>query len=244
VLADFRALGTTGLNLGLAHETRARVAMILHDRALFEQHAALFKETFKAANNPALAAKFEKFSREAHGGEDVVSAELIGRLDSSEWLATSRALSMLESCHGAAERAECALSWLVQASGVTEGYLFLLTGEGPTCVAKLGEQIIPEVVRETARNHLAAQTEDVQTMTKTTWAFVPEKEPGASEKPAGPEYLPVLLSHPVEDGAAITGVVVLVVPEDKRFTYPTRLAIELSKRVEQIGDVSGMIVAS
>jgi hypothetical protein len=217
--------------------------MILRDRALLEQHTALFKDTFKAASNPALAARFEKFSREAHGGEDIVSAELIERLETSDWLATSRALSMLESCHGAAERAECALSWLIQSSGVTEGYLFLLTGEGPICVARLGEQTVPEVVRATAEKHLLAQFDEVQTMTKSSWAFIPERRL-ASVGEHGPEYLPVLLSHPVERGTAITGVAVLVVSEDKRFSYPTRLAIELSRRAEQMGDVTGMVVAS
>ena len=242
VLGDFRALGTTGLNLALAHEMRARVAIILRDRPLIEQHAALLKGTFNAASSPALAAKFEKLTREAQGDTDVVSAELIERLDSSEWLATSRALSMLESCHGAAERAECALSWLIQSSGVTEGYLFLLSAEGLTCVAKLGEQTVPQSVREAAEQHLTAQLSDVQTMTKSSWAFAPDHELEAGENAGAPEYLPVLLSHPAEQGTAITGVAVLVVPADKRFSYPTRLAAELSKRIERVGDVSRMIV--
>ena len=104
-------------------------------------------------------------------------------------------------------------------------------------MARLGEQTVPQVIRDTAEKHLLLQFNDVQTMPKSSWAFVPEQKLESDEGPGGPEYLPVLLSHPVDDGTVITGVAVLVVPEDRRFTYPTRLAIELSKRAEQMGDV-------
>jgi hypothetical protein len=50
VVECFRALGSTGLNLALAHETRARVAAASDDRAGFEHYAALAADQWPASS--------------------------------------------------------------------------------------------------------------------------------------------------------------------------------------------------
>jgi hypothetical protein len=242
VVQNFRALGSTGLNLGLAYETRARVALLLRDLDAFDEYATLFKGTVQATSNPTLAARSEKLSREA---QDFAGRALpSGRWDRDERVTNSRALSMLETCHNATERAQCALSWLAQASGVTDGYLFLMSGQGPSCVAQLGIRPLPGAVSALAEDYLSAQTRECDTTTdstaESTGQFSLQWEGGNDTQ----VYRPVLLSHPVRTGMAITGVVVLAIPRDTHFVHPARLATELSRRIAQSGDVSSLVVAS
>ncbi|HMI91231.1 MAG TPA: ATP-binding protein, partial [Polyangiales bacterium] len=55
----------TGLRAGLAHETRARVAMLLGDQASFEQHLAHCARYFRSGKNPPLCARYERIVRDA-----------------------------------------------------------------------------------------------------------------------------------------------------------------------------------
>jgi hypothetical protein len=222
------------------------VAVLLRDAAGFEQYAALFKKTFSAAANPALAAKFHKLTREARNRADTRRSS--GSIDADDELATSRAISMLETCQGAAERAECALSWLAQSSGVRDGYLFLLTSEGASCVARLGDEQPPTSVHSMADHYLEVHQRQSTTQTETsTPETMVDSNPGSVQQTDSVSesgiYRLVLLSHWADAGMAVTGVAVLVVPPGTHFLYPTRLATELSKRIEQWGDVTRVIVA-
>src|SRR5262249_27329646 len=128
VIEELRVMGTTGLNLGLAHETRARVALLLNDRPAFEAHAAFFGATFDKAANPALASKAQTLLRDGRrragigGGGAGVSGE--------HSIMNSRALSALSTCHDSIERAQCILQSLAEVSGSKEGYLFLIGADG------------------------------------------------------------------------------------------------------------------
>jgi hypothetical protein len=42
----------------------------------------------------------------------------------------------------------------------------------------------------------------------------------------------------------LTGVALLVVAPGGRFVFPSRVATEISRRAQQAGDVSGMVVSS
>jgi hypothetical protein len=54
------SLGVTGLNLGIAYETRAQVALLLGDGPAFEQNAELCCEAYGCYRNPALLAKYRR----------------------------------------------------------------------------------------------------------------------------------------------------------------------------------------
>ena len=63
-IAQFEALGITGLNLGLAYEARARVAIALGARAEFEHYAMLCRGRVLRAKKPRAHRQAPKLMRE------------------------------------------------------------------------------------------------------------------------------------------------------------------------------------
>jgi hypothetical protein len=51
-------------------------------------------------------------------------------------------------------------------------------------------------------------------------------------------YVPVLLTHQGPRGVALTGVALLLTDESSAFTYPSRVAAELSRTLGQAGDAA------
>lgn len=237
VLERLRTMGATGVIVGLAHETRARVALSLNDTKGFERHAALFKQTFSAAANPALAAKFEKLHRDTRRADGEVA--IFGPLETD--VLSSRALATLDTCQGTAERAHCALQWLAQSTGAADGFLFLVSDDGTTCAARLGDEDPPEWLSSSAEDYVAASIAE-----KTTSAVSRSEPPAAAhtgEFEKGVSFRPVLLSHPTPHGLAVTGVAMLATPPGARVVYPPRLVAELSRRVELYGDARPLVAA-
>ena len=64
-IANWNALGATGVYLGLAYETRARVAIYNDDPQSFRVYAKLCGQLWRSGNNPALIAKHEKLMQDA-----------------------------------------------------------------------------------------------------------------------------------------------------------------------------------
>jgi hypothetical protein len=98
-------------------------------------------------------------------------------------------------------------------------------------------------VRSLAQEYLTSELEDADITTNsnsisstglnTDWA-------GS----AGEVYRPVLLSHEMAGQLVITGVAVLTVAAGSPFAFPGRVATELSRRIQHVGDVTGVMVAS
>ena len=65
LIQSWKSLGTVGLNLGLAYETRARVALAMKEQQDFATYARLCAEHYRAKRNPALAAKYARLIHEA-----------------------------------------------------------------------------------------------------------------------------------------------------------------------------------
>jgi hypothetical protein len=235
VISDFRAQGATGINLGLAYEVRARVASLLGDTDDFDLFSSLFATTFDNAANPALASKCQKLRRDQRRRGDARMTEFpVSSMEGD--LASSRALSMLATCHNSAERAECMLRSLVEASGAQEGYLFLLTDDGPACRAKTGTAMHTTDVDDLARRYLADHLQDVNTETGG------ESGTGAHADFDGMRFVPVLLSHAMPNGFAITGVAFLSSTSGTPSIAPSALATALSRRVEMSGDGIAAVV--
>jgi hypothetical protein len=235
VIEQLRTMGATGVAVGLAHEARARVALALNDTKGFERHAALFKQTFSAATNPALAAKFEKLHRDARRTDGAVA--IFGPMETD--VLSSRALATLDTCQGTAERAHCALQWLAQSTGAADGFLFLVSDAGTMCAARLGGEDPPEWLSSSAEDYVAASIAE-----KTTSAVSRSEPPAAAhtgEFEKGVSYRPVLLSHPTPNGLAVTGVAMLATAPGARLVYPPRLVAELSRRVELFGDARALV---
>jgi hypothetical protein len=61
LIARKLADGESGLELGYAHEIRARIASLLQDQPSWERHEELCRALYCAHNHPALAAKYQRF---------------------------------------------------------------------------------------------------------------------------------------------------------------------------------------
>jgi hypothetical protein len=245
VIAYFEGLGSTGLNLGLAYETRARVASVAQDKASFERYAAKCAGQFASAANRALMARYATLLREARQAIAEISADIetVAELEASKTHSAiaSQITMMLRSCHTPAERSQRMLELLAQQSGVRSGFLYGVSGQTPVISAKLGHHELPARIDALAREYLFNEINE-QDVTKSgeelqTTDTVNAEWTGED----GERYRPVPLSHPTDLGFAIVGLALLVIEREMVFIYPAQLASELSRFAFDSGDVSVLI---
>lgn len=138
-LARQLALGTRGLQLGIAHETRARVAIAMRDEAGLQHHAQLCAAEYKDSRNALLSRKYQQLMRDADAAGVTVAAlqrhaadfTASARLGEGALTLHSRMLSALDS----EERHGHALRLLLDAHGADEGFLFDARGGRLTLLA-------------------------------------------------------------------------------------------------------------
>ena len=245
VIAYFEQLGSTGLNLGLAYETRARVASIAQDKAAFEQYAAKCAGQFASAANRALMARYATLLREARQAIVELSSEMEAAADveASKMHSTmaSQVTMMLRSCHTPAERSQRMLELLAQQSGVRLGFLYGVVGQTPVISAKLGHHELPARIDALAREYLFNEINE-QDVTKSGEELQTTETVNAEwTGEHGERYRPVPLSHPTDEGFAIVGLALLVIEREMSFVYPAQLASELSRFAFDSGDMSVLL---
>lgn len=225
VIDDFVRLGSTGLNLAAAYETRARIALEAGDEASFERHSALFAEQSRGR---LLSTKYQRAAARQSTADPSV-------LD--EFSIVSQFTSTLENCQTSAQRARCGLEYLGRQSGASAGLLYTNSDSGLICTASFGElEPSPELDRW-AREYFERELEDEADDTAAFSEPPDEDAPDARFTEEGQRLVPVLLSHQAKRGFAITGVALLITDADTHFTYPSRIAAELSRSVASAGDV-------
>src|SRR5262249_356466 len=132
VIAAFTALGIRGLNLGRAHQIRARVALEADDQVTFDVHAAIAGLHRSAA--PLRRSTYPQIPKHVGSGEFL---GVVGE-DTS---VLSQLTSVLQNCRTSGERARCGLELMARSSGAVGGFLYGLTASGPACCAALGRAI-------------------------------------------------------------------------------------------------------
>jgi hypothetical protein len=146
----------------------------------------------------------------------------------------------LKGCEDAEHRAMAALSLLAEHSGANEGFLYQIREDVPHWAASLGARTTPsEALHAMVREYVAAETQGrdattgaaTETEVRTDWTAFGEAF-----------YRPVLLSHYVDTGYAITGIAVFAVGPGQRFVYPSEVAAQLSRLAVESGDVVPMVV--
>jgi tRNA A-37 threonylcarbamoyl transferase component Bud32 len=231
-------LGVTGLNMGLAFETRARVAIELMDQTGYDAFSQRCQDEYSRAGNPALAARYQRLRRAA---QQKALATLPPRADapSDSVASATRWKERIRDCPSSAQRAQSALAWLAEQTGAREGFLYYLSGEDPMLVAAIGcDRQAPEDLTIMVRDYLAAHTGGHGSTTGHS-----EVEPGAGGRAhADALYRPVLLGHYLDQGFAITGAAVFMVEPGQPFPYPGDAAAQLSELVAAVGDVTSMVV--
>jgi hypothetical protein len=242
-IENLRALGSQGVLLAVAYETRARVAALLQDTATFAQYTTLCAEQLRAGSNRVLHAKLEKLRQIALRAEMNLEAEVFEGATLTEQLGGSQLTSMLDNCRGFPERAQQALGVVLKHSGAGEGFLYTVTENGPELAASIGECDRPERITAFAREYLDSELRDQGVHTST---LAVDSMPMVSEMSGsqGERYVPVLLGHTVPSGFAITGVIVAVIQPGRRFAYAGPLASQLSRILQDSGDVVPTIIAA
>lgn len=194
--------GITGLHLGVAHETRARVALLLEDEAAFAQHSELCRQHFRAHENAALTAKYRRIVHDGQRSLASVGAPKRATLypESNE---STRIELALADCRDEDQRARLALTLLLRESGARAGLLYLVQAEGPVSVAQLGAAPDPSSLTPQLQRYLAARREHEEQT---------DAEPESAPQllcADGHTFIPLLLSHYERDALIVTGIAVL-----------------------------------
>ncbi len=242
---SFKELGATGINLGLAYQTRARVAICMEDYASYQRYAALCGDQFRSKENPGLTARYEKLVREARHAEQTATSDAIVPTDFSALTDQSmkRAVSnVLASCDGPEERAQRTLELIAEQCGASHGFLYLMQKQGPVLCAQLGQGPSPLEMDAMVKDYFATEMADTGHTTKTSErgdATAGTRTDWTSYE--GTKYRRVLLGHQEREGYAITGMAVLASDSADRHRTPARLIASLSRSALKLGDADRYI---
>ncbi len=247
-IGNYKALGATGLNLGMAYEVRARVASLMEDQKAFGEYAQLCSEQYRAGHNPVLTAKFEKLVHQAGRSKLVVAdavepGAFITRY-SMESL-TSLRDSLLTATSGSEARLQRALEALVKEGPCLGGFLYTMDKDGPALRCRSGDCTPPPNMQAIVAQYVQSETDESGDVTMTV-ADLGEAASSQLEwtNHRGEQYVPVLLGHDADDGFCITGAAVLLPKPDRPFVLPAKSAAIVSSALLEAGDADGVFLAS
>jgi hypothetical protein len=227
VIASFAALGTTGLNMGLAYETRARVALSLSSEAEFQKYLSLCGTRYGATAGP-LAARYERLVRDARLiGTVAIEPKASGFETLSPADTTTRIAERLDRAQDPRERAQRVLELLLENSGAAEGFLLGIQGNELVLKARIGQTELAESMLASARKYLAEQCRDDEITLVADQAATEVKSQWTVN--GSHIYRPVILSHEVDDTLAITGLALLRTELGGFFRHPATTATQLSR---------------
>ena len=227
VIARFTSLNVRGLLLGLAHETRARVALESRDDTQFAAHAAL------AAAHHGGGRLRRAADTQSEQRDDSLGSRSSVEEDSS---VRSQLTHVFKSCRTSDERVQGGLELMVSDSGALGGFLYALTASGLACCATTGENLPDSQIDSLASAYLESQLHDeneTRAHDDTAIEITPQWHSQGSAR-----YVPVLLCHQVDNRLGIGGVVVLQIDNLAQFSYPATLAADLSRLCQEYGDLT------
>jgi hypothetical protein len=227
VIATFAALGTTGLNLGLAYETRARVALGTSSEAEFQKYLALCGACYGATAGP-LAARYERLVRDARlTGTVTIETKVAGFETLTPADTSTRMAERLDQAEDPRERAQRVLELLLENSGAAEGFLLGIQGDELVLKARIGQTELSESMLASARKYLAEQCRSDELTLVADAAATEVKSQWTVN--GSHVYRPVILSHEVDDTLAITGLALLRTELGGYFRHPATTATQLSR---------------
>lgn len=238
----FESLGSTGINLGLAYETRARVAVLLKDPQGYTKYSELCTGHFCQKGRRALVAKYEKLVHDALDPQQGILEYKNTEADGSErdeayW---ERVLfEKLSSCENFSEQALRILEIIVRSCNASEGYLYTMHNDGPVLSAQIGTGPPLKEINATARSYLLAEIEDSLEITVTSVGIDSTMRSvtawtGSNSK----TYRPLLIGHHAEQGYVITGLAVLPMALGNEFRLPYEIVTKISRHLVDSGQVT------
>jgi tetratricopeptide (TPR) repeat protein len=220
-VAGHLARGTKGLQLGLAYELRARVAIAMKDELSLRRYAELCALEYKAGHNLTLSAKYQTLMREAEGGGISVTSGLQhaladGSVSDATKLTGRSTQSRLLTCVGTEERAEESMRLLLELTGASSGYLFLVRAGQLELAAPLERVTDETALREMLTGYLGDSLADRDEATSNEGSAPdPNAVPRWTDH-AGRHYEPLVLSNQRDGRSAITAVAALHYESDTR----------------------------
>jgi hypothetical protein len=246
-ISHFETMGSTGISLGLAYETRALVGLYSQDEKGYRTHLDLCGGQFQTKKNPALIAKFEKLVQEPRRMVLKIPKDVDRRIcDAGRTQRFYRKLvyDKMVSHFGFKECTQCVLEMLNEHSGTAGGFLYIMQQHGLELCAHRGNHQPP---KEMDTKVDAYFSNAMETLNSTAYhSGTIDSLIGFSSDWVGHDgdvYRPLLLGHQTEQGYAITGFAVLLVDPTKRFVYPTEVVSALSEYLLESGDVSTCVAA-
>jgi tetratricopeptide (TPR) repeat protein len=242
---EIRQTGCTGINLGLAYEARAIVAIAMKNREDYQSFSDKCAEQFCNRKNVALLAKYEKLTAEAHHPETGVFSDLdttAGQAELSGQPANQMVSNAIASCNSADERYRRILELLIEHSGTAKGFLYLMQDDGPRFVAQIGNAQPPKGLEDTVRTYLKAELDHSENVTVT--GVEPDSTIGTATcwtGYGGEEYRPLLLGHHTKEGYLITGIAVLLLDPTRKFRFPIGLIVAISKHLREQEEVVSLM---
>jgi tetratricopeptide (TPR) repeat protein len=232
-IEDFTALGTTGLNLVVAYETRARVAIRAGDQSVFERFAARLAEHIPAGSARTLLASHERTLKEARSaGLQEGPAHAAG---AEEDTALILARSVLRTCHDLAACARTGLELLVHSTASRGGVFYSVDEHGVELAAQLGELAHSPEIHALVREYAAEQLDPDQiTRQEVAQSAVTLGASGMRSnwtQSNGDALRPILVGHEERGAPVVTGVVVLL--PAAAFSSPTAAISEVSRALQR-----------
>jgi len=241
VIDIFHSLGATGLNLGLAHETRARVALFMQNRDDFNMHASLCSEHYKTGENAVLTAKFEKLMQVATHARLGLSDVLFENIDLSTpttIVTHVQITEMLDASTDPEERFKNALQVLVKRCRCLGGVLYTMQEEGLVLSAQYGQHARPNgcdaLIRHFLSSHLYYEEDETKCIDEAK-----ESSSDGSEwiDQEGQRHHPIIIGHYNQKRFVISGCAVLLLDPDEPLKLPMDTILSISKALAESGYV-------
>jgi hypothetical protein len=233
--------GIAGLHLGVAHEVRARIALLLHDQAAFARHVELCRQLFCAHHNAALTAKYHRLLQEGRRAMAAGAETQRATPDSAAHYEGTRIELALAGCRDEDQRARLALTLLIRQSGASAGLFYLARDQEPLCVAQIGQVADPVSLLAEVARFLASQVEREDATASDTGDAEPDARAEWTDAD-GRVLRPLLISHYDRGSLIVTGVAVLAFDKAGQLSLPAATASAISQFYAAKGATSLMLL--
>jgi hypothetical protein len=238
VIAEQRALGVTGLQLGKSYEVSARIAIFAKDAPAFRHFATLANEQYRAGKSSVLGALYERLMDEGRKA-GLVDATVISVAPQRRQImhpSPQDWTTLIDVCEGPKERGARALALLCDGDPPTRGHLLVRRPEGVVLAASnVPCASVSEVVAfasECLDREDRAATMETDALSSASLGTLAAEWRDAE----GIDYETVLLATTVCDAFCIAGVALLAKAGEPRAASLTLLADSVARVLIKFGD--------
>jgi serine/threonine protein kinase/predicted ATPase len=250
VIDYWTSLGSTGINLGLAYETRAVVAVSMRDQRSFDACAAKCGAQYLPGHTPALVAKYQLLIRQAqNAGLDISKHPNTARFEKHHRPEIADPVSLIcdqiERLSLPEQRALLALEILIDHCGAKCGYLFGLRADALALISSKDSGQLPARLFERAALYVEEELADSEVVTVPAAAYHSgDYHAKAILTEHGCTYEPVLLQAVIANREVIVGLAVLSASEGQLRVTASPVISAIGEALLAAGDVVAKAAAS